>query len=362
MHRAQILVNHLNQFPPIDPLTAQKTAGLTAKPKFTKKPLRVVVTGAAGQIGYAVLPMIADGRAFGDDQPVILHLLEVPAVEKALGGIVMELTDAAYPLLAGVVPTVDPLVGFKDVDYAILVGAFPRKAGMERKDLLEKNAGIFKEQGAAIEKVASRNVKVLVVGNPANTNALIASHYAPSIPKTNFTALTRLDHHRASAQVADKLKVPVYSVKNVIIWGNHSATQVPDISQAYIESTQGKQPVAKLVEEAWVPSFQETVQKRGAAVIAARGASSAFSAARAAIEHVRSWHIGTNEGEFVSMGVISTAGLYGSPEGVIFSYPVTIRNGQWTVVKGLTVPENVKKGIKVTSDELVDERKMALGK
>jgi malate dehydrogenase len=362
MHRALNIANHLTQTQPNAELNAQFTAGVVGKVKYSKKPLKVVVTGAAGQIGYALLPMIADGRTFGEDQPVILHLLEVPAVEKALSGIVMELTDSAYPLLAGVVPTVDPAVGFKDVDYAILVGAFPRKAGMERKDLLEKNAGIFKEQGTAIEKFAKRTVKVLVVGNPANTNALIASHYAPSIPKENFTAMTRLDHHRASAQIADKLKVPVYDIKNVIIWGNHSATQVPDVSQAQVETKSGKQAVSKLVEDSWLPAFMETVQKRGAAVIAARGASSAFSAARAASEHVRSWHLGTPEGEFVSMGVISTAGLYGAPEGVIFSYPVTIKNGKWTVVKGLTLPESVKKGIKLTADELVEERKMSLGK
>jgi len=362
MHRAQLYANHLSADNAIDPLSAQPTGAVSARAKYTKKPLKVVVTGAAGQIGYALLPIIADGRAFGDDQPVVLHLLEVPAVEKALAGVVMELTDAAYPLLAGVVPTVDPAVGFKDIDYAILVGAFPRKQGMERKDLLEKNASIFKDQGQALDKFAKKTVKVLVVGNPANTNALIASHYAPSIPKENFTALTRLDHNRATAQVAEKLKVPVYSVKNVIIWGNHSATQVPDVNHAVVETTQGKQSVAKLVDAQWLPTFRETVQKRGAAVIAARGASSALSAARAIVEHVRSWHLGTTDGEFVSMGVISTAGLYGAPEGVIFSYPVVIKNGKWAVVKNLALTEDVKKTIKVTADELVDERKMALGK
>jgi malate dehydrogenase len=335
---------------------------VNARVKYAKKPLKVVITGAAGQIGYALLPLIADGRAFGDDQPLILHLLEVPAVEKALVGVVMELTDAAYPLLAGLVPTVDAAVGFKDVDYAILVGAFPRKKDMERKDLLEKNANIFREQGQALDKFASKSVRVLVVGNPANTNALIASHFAPSIPKENFTALTRLDHNRATAQVADKLKVPVYSVRNVIIWGNHSATQVPDVSHAVVETVQGKQNVVKLVEDSWLPGFTETVQKRGQAVIAARGASSALSAARAIVEHVRSWHLGTVDGEFVSMGVMSTPGLYGAPEGVIFSYPVIIKNGKWAVVKNLALTENVKKAIKVTADELVEERRLALGK
>jgi malate dehydrogenase len=294
---------------------------------------------------------------FGDGQPVILHLLEIPPAEAALQGVVMELMDGAYPLLAGVVPTVDPTVAFKDVDYCVLVGAFPRKKGMERKDLLAKNASIFKSQGEAIEKYASRNVKVLVVGNPANTNALICSHYAPSIPRENFTALTRLDQHRATAQVAMKLGVPFSQVKNVIIWGNHSATQFPDIAHAYVQVPSRR--VSQMLTAGFNEEFIPTVQKRGAAVIAARGQSSAMSAARAAVQHVRSWHLGTAPGEWVSMGVFGD-GSYGAPTGVVFSYPVTITNGKWQIVKNLPTSNFAREKIRITGNELLEEKRAAL--
>eukprot|EP01027_Heterolobosea_sp_BB2_P009416 GEZU01013883.1.p2 GENE.GEZU01013883.1~~GEZU01013883.1.p2 ORF type:complete len:333 (+),score=144.89 GEZU01013883.1:258-1256(+) len=324
---------------------------------MSKSPLRVVVTGAAGQIGYSLLPLIANGDMFGKDQPVILHLLEIQPALKALNGVVMELEDGAYPLLAGVVPTIDYEVAFKDVDFAILVGAFPRKQGMERKDLMGMNAKIFKGQGEAIEKYASRNVKVLVVGNPANTNCLIASHFAPSIPRENFSALTRLDHNRAVAQVAKRVGAPVSSVKNVIIWGNHSSTQYPDVNHATVNGIPVRQAVND--DQYLNTEFITTVQKRGAAILDARGFSSAASAAKAITDHVRDWFLGTKEGEWVSMAVPSD-GSYGIKQGVIYSYPVTIKDGKYTIVQGLKIDDFSRKMMDNTAQELFEEREMAL--
>jgi malate dehydrogenase len=329
----------------------------------TGKPIRVVVTGAAGQIGYALLPLIASGQMFGPSQSVILHLLEVEMAMKALHGIIMELLDSAFPLLAGIVPTSDPAIGFKDVDVCVLVGAFPRKQGMERGELLGKNAAIFEAQGKAIEKCASRNVKILVVGNPANTNCLILRHFAPSIPDKNFTALTRLDHHRASSQISEKLNIPVNQVKNVIIWGNHSATQYPDANNAVIQAPgQPSKQVVQLLDKAYLEGpFVPTVQKRGAEVIAARGLSSALSAAWAITSHMRDWWYGTAPGEWVSMGVVSD-GSYNIPKGLVFSFPVTIKNGEWEIVQGLKFNDFGKEAIKTTREELGQERELAFGK
>jgi len=285
------------------------------------EPIRVVVTGAAGQIGYSLLYMISSGYVFGPDQPVILHLLDITPMMGVLGGVCMEIDDCAMPLVKGVVATDDPEVGFKDVDAAFMVGAMPRREGMERKDLLAANVKIFKAQGQALDKFAKKSVQVLVVGNPANTNALICSHYAPSIPKENFSAMTRLDQNRAAAQLAGKVGVGVSDVKNVIIWGNHSSTQFPDAAHATIN---GK-PAPEVIGDAdWLKTvFLPTVQKRGAAVIAARKLSSAMSAAKAASDHMKSIWSGTPQGEWVSMGVFSD-GSYGTSEGVMFSFPVTI--------------------------------------
>uniref|UniRef100_A0A6B2L9P4 Malate dehydrogenase n=1 Tax=Arcella intermedia TaxID=1963864 RepID=A0A6B2L9P4_9EUKA len=323
--------------------------------------MRVVVTGAAGQIGYALLPLIASGQMFGPDQPVILHLIEVEVVLKALNGVVMELTDAAFPLLHGVLATSDSAIGFKDADVCVLVGAFPRKAGMERADLLGKNAAIFEAQGKAIERYASRNVKVLVVGNPANTNCLIARHFAPSIPDQNWSALTRLDHHRALAQLAQKLGVQVSQVKNVTIWGNHSATQYPDPNHAVVNLDGILRSVPQLLDNAYLEGpLVPTVQKRGAEVIAARGLSSALSAAVAITAHVRDWWLGTPPQEWVSMAVVSD-GSYGVPKGIVYSFPVTISNKQWKIVQGLPINEFGKKAQKITLEELLQERELAFG-
>jgi malate dehydrogenase len=322
-------------------------------------PLRVVITGAAGQIGYALLPFIASGQMFGPNQSVILHLLEVEVVMTALSGVVMELVDSAFPLLAGIVPTSDASVAFKDVDVCILVGAFPRKQGMERSDLLAKNASIFEAQGKAIEKYASRNVKILVVGNPANTNCLILRQFAPSIPDKNFSALTRLDHHRATAQIAEKLKVPVSQVKNVIIWGNHSATQFPDANNAVIQSSGKSQQVSQILEKSYLEgAFVPAIQNRGAEVIAARGFSSACSAAWAITAHIRDWLHGTAPGEWVSMAVLSD-GSYHVPKGLIFSFPVSIKNGQWDIVKDLNFTQFGTEAMKKTTEELVQEKDLA---
>jgi len=318
-----------------------------------KNPIRVSVTGAAGNIGYALLFRIANGDLFGPEQPVILQLLEIPPAMKALEGVAMELDDCAFPLLAGMVLTDDPNTAFDGANWALLVGARPRTKGMERKDLLSANGAIFTVQGKAINDRAASDVRVLVVGNPANTNALIAMRSAPDVPPERFTAMTRLDHNRAVSQLAIKAGVPVTEVKKVTIWGNHSATQYPDAFHAEIS---GKPAPAVINDDTWIKeTFIPTVQKRGAAIIEARGQSSAASAANAAINHVQSWWYGTPAGDWVSMAIPST-GAYGAPEGVIFSYPVTIKDGQYTIVEGLELSDFDRQMIQITGNELLEER------
>ncbi|XP_011199874.1 malate dehydrogenase, cytoplasmic [Bactrocera neohumeralis] len=325
------------------------------------EPIRVVVTGAAGQIAYSLLYMIARGEVFGKEQPLVLHLLDIPPMMGVLEGVVMELADCALPLLRQVIPTADPAVAFKDVAAAFLVGAMPRKEGMERKDLLSANVKIFKAQGQAIDQHARKDIKVLVVGNPANTNALVCSHYAPSIPRENFTAMTRLDQNRATAQIAAKLGVPISAVKNVVIWGNHSSTQFPDPSNGIVEINGSTKRVWDAVNDAAFlqGNFVETVQKRGAAVIAARKMSSAMSAAKAACDHMHDWWHGTTSGQFVSMGVLSD-GSYGAPKDVVFSFPVEISNGKWKIVQGLQLDDFAKSKLAVTGKELEEEKGEAM--
>lgn len=324
------------------------------------EPIRVVVTGAAGQIAYSILYMIAKGDVFGQDQPLILHLLDIPPMMGVLEGVVMELADCALPLLVSVVPTADPNVAFKDVSAAFLVGAMPRKEGMERKDLLSANVRIFKVQGEALDQFARKDVKVLVVGNPANTNAFICSHYAPSIPRENFTAMTRLDQNRAQAQIASRVGVPVADVKNVIIWGNHSATQFPDVQHATVTVGGAEKPVYDAINDTnyLQTDFVTTIQKRGAAVIAARKMSSAMSAAKAATDHMRDWWNGTQSGRFVSMGVVSD-GSYGVPRDIVFSFPVSIENKQWKIVQGLPVDDFARGKFDLTAKELLEEKEEA---
>ena len=322
---------------------------------MAKSPVRVAVTGAAGQIGYSLLFRIASGEMLGKDQPVILQLLEIPdeKAQKALKGVMMELDDCAFPLLQGLVPASDPMVAFKDVDVALLVGARPRGPGMERKDLLEANGKIFAPQGKALDKVASRNVKVLVVGNPANTNCLIAMKNAPSLKPTQFTGMMRLDHNRAISQVAQKIGKPLSAVRKMTVWGNHSATQYPDLFQAEAE---GKKVWPMINDQAWLEgTFIPTVQKRGAAIIEARGLSSAASAANAAVDHIRDWVAGTRDGDWVSMGIPSD-GSYGIAEGVIYGYPVTCKGGQYQIVKGLEVSDFSRGRMNATLKELHEER------
>ncbi|HEY3698529.1 MAG TPA: malate dehydrogenase [Spongiibacteraceae bacterium] len=317
-----------------------------------KHPVRVTVTGAAGQIGYALLFRIAAGNMLGDDQPVILQLLDITPALNSLNGVKMELDDCAFPLLAAVVCTDDPKVAFKDADYALLVGARPRGPGMERKDLLEANAAIFSVQGKAIAEVANKNIKVLVVGNPANTNALIAQRNAIGIDPNNFTAMTRLDHNRAMSQLAQKTGTTVNDVTNMTIWGNHSSTQYPDLFHAKVK---GK-AATELVDQAWYKdSYIPAVQQRGAAIIAARGASSAASAANAAIDHMHTWALGTNGDDWVSMGVYSD-GSYGIEKGLIYSFPVRTKNGKWEIVQGLNIDEFSQQKMKATEKELAEER------
>ena len=322
---------------------------------MSKAPVRVAVTGAAGQIGYSLLFRIAAGDMLGKDQPVILQLLEIPdeKAQKALKGVMMELDDCAFPLLHGIVPASDPMVAFKDAEVALLVGARPRGPGMERKDLLEANGKIFAPQGQALDKVAKREVKILVVGNPANTNCLIAMKNAKSLKPAQFTAMMRLDHNRATSQIAQKIGKPNASVKKVTVWGNHSATQYPDLFQAECE---GKKVWPMINDPTWLESvFIPTVQKRGAAIIEARGLSSAASAANAAIDHVRSWVLGTPAGDWVSMG-IPADGSYGIPEGVLYGYPVTCSGGQVQIVKGIEVSDFSRKRMDATLKELHEER------
>ena len=316
-----------------------------------KEPVRVAVTGAAGQISYSLLFRIASGQLLGADQPVILQLLEIPPAMEALSGVVMELDDCAFELVQGIVATDDPNVAFKDVDYALLVGSRPRGPGMERKDLLEANAAIFSVQGKSLNDHASRDVKVLVVGNPANTNSLIAQRNAPDLDPRQFTAMTRLDHNRAVTQLAQKTGKHVSDVKGLAIWGNHSATQYPDISHASVDGTAAD----SLVDQVWVEdTFIPTVQQRGAAIIKARGLSSAASAANAAIEHMRDWALGSN-GEAVSMAVYSD-GSYGIAEGLIYSFPCTCTGGDWAIVQGLAINDFSRGKMTDTETELAEER------
>jgi malate dehydrogenase len=320
-----------------------------------KQPMRVAVTGAAGQIGYSLLFRIASGEMLGKDQPVILQLLEIPdeKAQKALKGVMMELDDCAFPLLQGMVPTADPKVAFKDAQVALLVGARPRGPGMERKDLLEANGKIFEPQGRALSEVASRDVKVLVVGNPANTNCLIAMKNAPELKPSNFTAMMRLDHNRALSQVAQKIGKPVADIRKIAVWGNHSATQYPDVFHA---EAGGKKVWPMINDQAWLEKeFIPTVQKRGAAIIEARGLSSAASAASAAMDHVRNWVYGTPDGDWVSMG-LPADGSYGIAEGVIYGYPATCRNGQYQIVQGLEISDFGKARMQATLKELHEER------
>lgn len=317
-----------------------------------KQPVRVTVTGAAGQIGYALLFRIASGAMLGNDQPVILQLLDITPALSALNGVKMELDDCAFPLLAGVVCSDDPKVAFKDADYALLVGARPRGPGMERKDLLEANAAIFSVQGKAIAEVANKNIKVLVVGNPANTNALIAQRNAVGIDPNNFTAMTRLDHNRAMSQLAEKTGTTVNDITNMTIWGNHSSTQYPDLFHAKVK---GKTAI-ELVDQDWYKgTYIPAVQQRGAAIIAARGASSAASAANAAIDHMRTWALGTNGDDWVSMGVYSD-GSYGIDKGLIYSFPVRCKGGKWEIVQGLNIDAFSQEKMKATEKELAEER------
>jgi malate dehydrogenase len=317
-----------------------------------KEPMRVAVTGAAGQIGYALLYRIAAGDMLGKDQPVILQLLEIPPAMKAVEGVVMELDDCAFPLLHGVEASDDPNVAFRDADVALLVGSRPRGPGMERKDLLEANGAIFTAQGKALDAVARRDVKVLVVGNPANTNALIAMRHAPSLPPENFTAMTRLDHNRALSQLATKAGSQVADVRKMIIWGNHSSTQVPDVEHATVAG----RAATELADAGWVEgAFIPTVQQRGAAIIEARGASSAASAANAAIDHVRDWLLDTPEGDWTSMAIPSR-GDYGVPEGIVYSFPVTTRGGRISVVRDLERSDAVVRRMEASAAELLEER------
>jgi malate dehydrogenase len=317
-----------------------------------KKPLTITITGAAGNIGYALAFRVASGQMLGADQPINLNLLEIPAAAAAVHGVVMELNDCAFATLNKVTATSDADVGFKDCNFAMLVGARPRGPGMERKDLLLENAKIFSAQGKALDTVASRDVRVLVVGNPANTNSLIAQRNAPSLPRNRFTAMTRLDHNRGLAQLTEKTGAALTQVKKVIIWGNHSATQYPDLHHATVD---GK-PALSLVDQAWFKdSFIPTVQQRGAAIIKARGTSSAASAAAAAIDHVHDWMLGTPAGNWVSMGVPSD-GSYGIPEGIIYSYPVTCKGGEYSIVQGLDINDFSREKMQATQRELLEER------
>jgi malate dehydrogenase len=321
---------------------------------MAKAPMRVAVTGAAGQIGYSLLFRIANGDLLGKDQPVILQLLEIPdeKAQKALAGVMMELEDCAFPLLAGMTAHSDPMTAFKDIDVALLVGARPRGPGMERKDLLSANAQIFTAQGKALNAVAKKTVKVLVVGNPANTNAYIAMKSAPDIPAKNFTAMLRLDHNRALSQLANKLNKPVADIEKLVVWGNHSPTMYPDYRFATVD---GKSVKDSINDAAWnKDTFIPTVGKRGAAIIEARGLSSAASAANAAIDHIRDWVLGTN-GKWVTMGIPSK-GEYGIPAEVIYGYPVVCENGEYKMIEGLEIDEFSRERMNHTLNELLEEQ------
>lgn len=315
-------------------------------------PVRVTVTGAAGQISYSLLFRIAAGEMLGSNQPVILQMLEITPALEALKGVAMELEDCAFPLLAGMVCTDDANEAFKDSQYALLVGARPRGPGMERKDLLEANAAIFSAQGKAISDNAAADIKVLVVGNPANTNALIAQRNAPNINPRQFTAMTRLDHNRAMSQIADKLNASINDVTHMTIWGNHSATQYPDLHHTQVS---GKSAIESVDQDWYENDFIPVVQQRGAAIIKARGASSAASAANAAIAHMRSWAMDSDDGDWVSMGVYSD-GSYGITEGLIYSFPCVCKNGDWSIVQGLDINNFSREKLSATEQELIEER------
>jgi len=320
-----------------------------------KAPIRVAITGAAGQIGYNMLFRIANGDMLGHEQPIILQLLDIPPAQQVLRGVAMELEDCVFPMLQQVITTDDPRVAFRDAEVAILVGARPRGKGMERKDLLQANGAIFTEQGRILNEVAARNVKVLVVGNPANTNALICMNNAPDLDPRNFTAMMRLDHNRAIAQVALKLFQPIQDIKKMVVWGNHSGTQYPDLSHCEIR---GRKVLEVLQDQDWIENtFIPTVQKRGAAVIEARGLSSAASAANSAIAHVHDWLLRSHHNDWVTMSVPSD-GSYGIPEGVMYGFPVTCRNGHYTIVQGLPISETGKKHMQESYQELLGEREM----
>jgi malate dehydrogenase len=317
-----------------------------------KTPVRVAITGAAGQISYSIIFRIASGDMLGKDQPVILQLLEIPPAMGALNGVVMELNDCAFPLVSGIVPTDDPNVAFQETDYAVLVGARPRGPGMERSDLLKANAAIFSVQGKALSQHANPNVKVLVVGNPANTNALITLKNAPNLNPRNISAMMRLDHNRAVSQLAAKTGTHVTKIEKMVVWGNHSTTQYPDISYATVDGT----PAKEMVDDTWYKNeFIPTVQQRGAAVIKARGASSAASAANAAVDHMRDWALGSN-GRWVSMGVHSAGNTYGIDGDIIFSFPIVCENGQWKEISGLQVNDFSRERLTATQNELLTEK------
>jgi len=351
MAEKHILISRLQamgrHFPPVPPNLEQPA-------------VRVAVTGAAGQIGSFLCNFIAQGRMFGPYTKVIMQLIELPQAEKVLKGLVMELNDGAYTCVQQIIPTTDPMVGFKDADVAVLVGARPRGPGMERSDLLQANAKIFQAQGQAIDKVAKKTCKVAVVGNPANTNALIASHYAPSIPKSNFSALTRLDQSRAVSQLSERTGASIEQVDNIIIWGNHSATQYPDTHHGTIKGRPAREVVN---DNAWLDGpFLSKVQKRGAEIISVMGKSSAASAAAAACDHVHDLWFGTVGNSFTSMAVISDGNQYGVPEGIMYSFPLRIApGGNWEIVNGLTINDFSRGKMDKTGKELLDERKMALG-
>ncbi len=329
-----------------------------------KSPKRVLITGACGNIGYAITFMIAQGRLLGNDQPVILHLFDLPHMKDALLGLKMEVLDGAFSLVKGVITTSDPEEGFSEVDFAILCGARPRSKGMERKDLLSLNGKIFEEQGKYFDKYSNKNVKVCVVGNPANTNCLVLIKNAPSINPRNFTALTRLDHNRMIAQIGEKIgELDLDKIKNCTIWGNHSSTQYPHIDYGVLDNDEIALPLVPLINNKdWIENeFILNVQQRGAKIIEARKLSSAASAASAACDHIRDWVLGTNDNSWVSMAVYSN-GEYGAEKDIVFSFPVTCKNGEWTIVKGLKLSDFAKKKIELTSKELAEEKEMALKK
>lgn len=337
---------------------AQKIVGhLTANPTAaTNKPMRVVVTGAAGNIAYAILFMIGNGNLLGPNTPIDLVLLDIPVAEKALEGVAMEIRDCAFPIINSITCTVDYAVGFRGVDIALLIGARPRGPGMERKDLMQANAKIFEGQGKAINTYANKNVKVLVVGNPANTNALICMKNAPSIPRENFTAMTRLDQNRAYSQVAAKTNSSIDDMEGLAVWGNHSITQYPNVTHAKIR---GRGMSEVINDDAWLKGeFLSCVQKRGGAIIKARGKSSAASAAKAAVDHMRDWVLGTG-GRVVSMGVLSDGNPYQVPEGINYSFPVTCNNGKWEIVHGLSIDGYSRGKIDASAKELMQERRDA---